>query len=138
LALPLSGVSADLRLVLAAAGAGDARAGLAYSVYLHRLRAGIAAMAAAMGGLDGLVFTGGAGERSAPLRQDACRGLEFLGISVDIAANEQGNGDRLLSAPSPVGVVVVNAREDLEIAREVGGVLGSRPAVDGGRGAQAR
>jgi len=123
--LGLSGVSADLRLVLSAADAGDERAGLAYAVYLHRLRAGVAAMAAAMGGLDGVVFTGGAGESSARLRRDACDGLGFLGVIVDDEANEHASGDRLVSPPATAApVVVVAAREDLEIARQVRAVLG--------------
>jgi len=127
--LGLSGVSADLRLVLAAADAGDAQAGLAYAVYLHRLRSGVAAMAAAMGGLDGVVFTGGAGESSARLRRDACSGLRFLGVAVDDEANKQAPapavGDRLVSpSHASASVVVVATREDLEIARQVRGALG--------------
>jgi len=122
--LGLSGVSADLRRVLAAADAGDDRAGLAYSVYLHRLRAGLAAMAAAMGGLDGVVFTGGVGENSDRLRRDACAGMGFLGLFVDDDANERAAGDRLVSpAGASVAVVVVAAREDLEIDRQVREVL---------------
>jgi len=123
--LGLSGVSSDLRLVVGAADAGNAQAGLAYHVYLHRLRAGVAAMTAAMGGVDGVVFTGGAGEKSARLRGDACRGLGFLGLAVDDDLNEAGPGDRLVSpAGASAAVVVVAAREDLEIARQVRAVLG--------------
>jgi len=125
----LSGVSADLRLVLAAADAGDGPAGLAYAVYIHRLRAGVAAMAAAMGGIDGIVFTGGAGEGSPRLRRDACEGLSFLGIAVDDTANGQMSGDRLVSAAGgATSVVVVAAREDLEIARQARTVLGWSPS----------
>jgi len=136
--LGLSGVSADLRLVVAAADAGDDRAGLAYAVYLHRLRAGVAAMTAAMDGVDGVVFTGGAGESSSRLRRDACSGLGFLGLGIDEDLNEAASGDRLVS---PVGastsVMVVAAREDLEIARQVREVLGqprsgaAPPVTDG-------
>lgn len=123
--LGLSGVSSDLRLVVDAADAGDERAGLAYAVYLHRLRAEVATMAAAMGGLDGLVFTGGVGENSERLRRDACRGLAFLGVVVDDDANEHAPGDRLVSpASASVSTVVVTAREDLEIARQVREVVG--------------
>lgn len=124
--LGLSGISGDLRLVVAAADAGDVRAGLAYRVYLHRLRAGVAAMAAAMGGLDGVVFTGGAGEGSARLRRDTCAGLEFLGLAIDGDANTHGSGDRIVSTTGArASVVVVAAREDLEIARHVREVLGA-------------
>ncbi len=64
-----------MRAVLAAEEAGDEDAALAMAVYLHRLRAGIASMAAAMDGIDAMVFTGGVGERSAPVRQRAAEGL---------------------------------------------------------------
>jgi acetate kinase len=113
--------ASDLRAVLAAADAGEADARLAYAVYVHRLRAQIAGMAAAMGGMDGLVFTGGAGEGSARLRRDACAGLGFLGVVVDDAANErEASCDRLVCTPeSPAAVAVVASREDLEIARQV-------------------
>ncbi|MDQ6929001.1 MAG: acetate/propionate family kinase, partial [Actinomycetota bacterium] len=96
----------------------DAR--LAYAVYLHRLRAGIAAMAAAMAGIDALVFTGGAGEASARLRRDACDGLDFLGISLDDDLNRGTGNDAVLSPPTAAtAAAVVETREDLEIARQV-------------------
>ncbi|MGA2520894.1 MAG: acetate/propionate family kinase [Acidimicrobiales bacterium] len=124
--LGLSG-SADLRRVIEAADEGDERGALAYDVYLHRLRGGVAAMAAAMGGTDGLVFTGGAGEHSARLRRDACEGLGFLGLVVDDARNDAAGGDGRDAVVSPgdahAAVVVVHAREDLEIARQVRAVL---------------
>lgn len=125
--LGLSGVSADLRQVLVAADRGEARAQLAFGVYVHRLRAEVAAMVAAMGGLDGLVFTGGAGEGSARLRTDTCGGLGFLGVTLDEQRNKARGDhlpDRVVSpgATSPA-VLVVHAREDLEIARQVRGLL---------------
>jgi acetate kinase len=92
----------DMREVCARAERGDPEATLAFGVYVHRLRAGIAAMAAAAGGLDGLVFTGGVGENAPSVRAAACEGLAFLG---DFA------------------VLVVEAREDLEIARQVRALL---------------
>ena len=66
-------------------------------VYLHRLRAHIASMAASMAGLDTLVFTGGVGERSAPVRWRASEGLGFLGVELDRAANEAATTDREIS-----------------------------------------
>ena len=124
----LSGTS-DMREVLARRAAGDERAALAINVYMHRLRAGIAAMAAALEGLDALVFTGGVGERSAPMRDDACRGLGFLGVRLDPAANAHAVGDAdVTAAGAPVRVLVVAAREDLEIARQVREVLGPDPS----------
>lgn len=124
--LGLSGRSGDLREVLSAADSGDERSQLAYGVYLHRLRAEVAAMAASMSGLDALVFTGGAGENSPRLRRDTCAGLGFLGLWVDEAANEGGSGDRVVSGGGTASVLVVGAREDLEIAGEVRRLLGAR------------
>jgi acetate kinase len=116
--------SADMRAVLESEAAGDADAALAVDVYLHRLRAGVAAMAAAMDGLDVLVFTGGIGERSAPIRERAAAGLGFLGIALDPAANDAVEPDADIGAPGArVRSLVVEAREDLEIARDVRRVL---------------
>jgi len=116
--------AADMRAVLRAAADGDRRATLALAVYDHRLRAGIAAMAAALGGLDALVFCGGVGEHAPSVRARAATGLAFLGIGVDRAANEEGEGDRDVTASaSAVRTLVVTAREDLEIARQMDEVL---------------
>jgi acetate kinase len=120
----LSGTSGDLRQVMASADAGDADARLAYDVYAYRIRAGVAAMVAAMDGIDALVFTGGAGEASPRLRADVCDGLGFLGIDAPAAGARGGDGDAVVSAPGAwPAVVVVAAREDLEIARHVREVL---------------
>jgi acetate kinase len=114
----------DMREVLARGEQGDADARLALAVYVHRLRAGIAAMAAALGGLDALVFTGGVGERAAPVRAAAAEGLGFLGIVLDRPANAVADGDADIGSwGSGVRTLVVRAREDLEIAREVRDVL---------------
>ena len=117
----------DMRAILAGADAGDADARLALDVYVHRLRAAIAAMAASMGGIDALLFTGGVGERSAPVRALAAAGLAFLGVEIDTARNEAGGTDdrEISAAGAAVRTLVVAAREDLEIAREVRGVLGA-------------
>ncbi len=116
--------TADMREILARAAAGDQRAELAREVYLHRLRAGIAAMAATLGGLDALAFTGGVGENSAEIRSRAMAGLGFLGVREDAARNADGTGDREIGATgAPVRSLVIAAREDLEIARQVRQVL---------------
>ena len=116
----------DMREVLARAGAGDDAAALGLAVYVHRLRAGIAAMAAAAGGLDALVFTGGVGENSAEVRARGAAGLAFLGVAVDEGRNAAATGDALVGAAgAKVQTVVVSAREDLEIAREVRAVMGA-------------
>ena len=129
--LGLSGVSADLRQVLEAADRGDERSQLAFDVYVHRLRAAVASMVAALGGLDGLVFTGGAGEGSSRLRQEACSGLGFLGLVLDDERNHGGTAsvtDRRVSpADTAPAVLVVRAREDLEIARQVRALLSGAP-----------
>lgn len=116
--------TADMREVLSRADSGDERAGLALEVYLHSLRAGIAAMAATLGGLDALVFTGGVGERSAPVRKLTVEGLGFLDLAVDEERNRSAAGDQSISGEdASVATLVVTAREDLEIARQVRAVL---------------
>ena len=117
--------SEDMRVILADDAAGDARAHLAVEVYLHRLRAGVAAMTAALGGLDALVFTGGVGENAPAIRERAIAGLEFLGLTVDPVRNSgERGGDRPIGHDgAAVGVYVIAAREDLQIAREVRAVL---------------
>jgi acetate kinase len=134
----LSG-TADMREVVARAGAGgdgagaggagadDAGARLALDVYLHRLRSCVASMAAALGGLDVLAFTGGVGERSAEIRAGAAAGLGFLGVAVDAERNQAADGDGEISAAgSAVHTVVIRAREDLEIAGQVRALLERR------------
>jgi acetate kinase len=112
--------TADMREVLSRTAAGDDAAQLALEVYLHRLRAGIAAMAATLGGLDALVFTGGVGENSSEIRARALDGLQFLGLAIDDTRNTSAPGDRDLSPPGArARTVAVRAREDLEIARQV-------------------
>jgi len=121
--LALAG-TADMREVLARADAGDDEARVALGVYVHRLRAGIAAMAAALGGLDALVFTGGVGERSAAVRAAGADGLGFLGVAIDAGRNGAADGDADVSADgAPVRTLVIPAREDLEIARQVRALL---------------
>jgi acetate kinase len=116
--------SADMREVLARSAAGEAQAELALSVYVHRLRAGIAAMAASLGGLDALAFTGGVGEGAAAVRQLAVEGLEFLGLAVDGERNDavEGDGEGTAQGAS-ARTLVIRAREDLEIARQVRAVM---------------
>jgi acetate kinase len=118
--------TADMRQVLTQAAAGDTRAELARDVYLHRLRGAIAAMAAAMNGMDALVFTGGVGENSAEIRQRTMDGLGFLGVAPDQGRNADRIGDREIGQPqAAVRAFVISAREDLEIARQVRAALGS-------------
>ncbi len=125
--LGLSG-SADMREVLARAQEGDRDARLALDVYVRRLRAGVASMAVALQGIDALVFTGGAGERAPALRARAADGLGLLGVALDAERNAAATGDAEIGARgAPVRTLVVSAREDLEIAREVRAVLRHPP-----------
>ena len=120
--LGLSG-TADMEEV---ARADTSESALAFDVYLHRLCACVAAMASAMGGVDAVVFTGGVGENSATVRETCLVSLEWLGCAVDVSANQEARGDALISLEGArVVAVVVSAREDLEIARELKRVLGS-------------
>jgi acetate kinase len=123
--LGLSEVSGDLAKVVAARGGGDGAADLAVEVYLHRLVSSIAGMAAAMSGLDALVFTAGVGENAAWLRSDVARRLGFLGVAVDEAVNASASPDADVTEPGAlVHTLVVAAREDLEVARATRRVLG--------------
>jgi acetate kinase len=123
----LSGTSGDLRDVLAAAGRGDAAAALAYDVFVHRLAREAAAMTVATAGLDLLVLTGGIGEHSPEVRRDLAARLAHLGVEVDDRLNAARPADAdVAPAGARVRTVVVTAREDLQVAREVADVL-ARP-----------
>ena len=119
--LGMTGISEDIRDVISAADAGEPRSQLAMAAYVHRIRCGIAAMAASMGGLDAVVFTGGVGETSHRIRSLVCQGLEFLGIKLD----EDGNADPnkrdldISQRECPIRLLRIYTREDLEIAAEV-------------------
>jgi acetate kinase len=121
--LGISGVSADMRQVLAATG-DCPRAQLAFDLFVYRCRAGIAAMAAALNGMDALVFTAGIGENSPQVRAAVCHGLGFLGVDLDAGSNAGARADTDLSTPqSRVRVLLVRAREEWMIARKVLAVL---------------
>jgi acetate kinase len=116
--------TADLKTILDREAAGDDTAVVAVAVYVHRVRSAAAAMAAAMGGLDVLVFTGGVGEHAPAVRGRVCDGLGFLGIELDTASNESPELDADIGAGgASVRSFVVRAREDLQIARGVRAVL---------------
>jgi acetate kinase len=122
--------TADMRVVLSEARAGQPEAQLALDVYGHRLRAGIASMAASMGGMDALVFTGGVGEHSPEVRELAVRDLGFLGVILDREANQENACDRSIGVQGcTVAALVVAAREDLEIVAETREVLATRPGL---------
>jgi acetate kinase len=109
-----------MRDLLAARAQGDPDATLAIGVYVHRLRAKVAAMMAATQGADALIFTAGVGENAPPIRSETCAGLGWLAVQIDEAANSAVTGsDGEISAPgAAVRTLVVLAREDLQIAGE--------------------
>ncbi|HLZ36159.1 MAG TPA: acetate kinase, partial [Mycobacteriales bacterium] len=124
--LALAG-TADMREVVAARAAGEPAGRIAFDVYVHRLRAAIAAMSAAIGGLDALVFTAGVGENAPAVRAAAAEGLGFIGVRLDPARNDTAVPDAEIGAlGAAVRSLVVAAREDVLIARQVRGVLAGR------------
>ncbi|HKC49892.1 MAG TPA: acetate/propionate family kinase [Myxococcota bacterium] len=122
--LGVSGISADMREVQAAARGGDARARLALDVYAHRVRQAIGALAVTLGGVDALVFTAGVGENSSEVRAASCRGLECLGLELDPEANAGARPDAdVARRDSPGRILVVATREEETMLREVTRVL---------------
>lgn len=118
--LGISGVSSDMREVEAAVEEGNERARLALDMYSYRIRKYIGAYAAAMGGVDTIIFTAGVGEHQWDVRQAAVSGLEFIGVRLDEAKNRANNGEEeIISTPdSRVKVVVVPTDEELLIASD--------------------
>src|ERR1022692_1591204 len=114
--LGVSGISSDMRQILAASKNGDepakmARAKLALDIYIHRLRSGIGAMIAVLGGVDALVFTAGVGENSPEVRAAVCDNFAFLGLKLDQAKNAQSPPDADISAPdSHLPVLLIHAQ----------------------------
>jgi acetate kinase len=129
----VSGLSGDMREILGARAAGEARASLALDLYVSRLREGIAAMATALDGLDGLVFTGGVGEHAAEVRAAACAGFAWMGLALDEATNAATVADvDVATAESRARILVLHTREALMVARETARVLRSAPAAVAG------
>ncbi len=131
--------TADMREILAGAEAGRDEAVLALGVYLHRLRASIAAMTASLGGLDAIVFTGGVGERSPAIRALAADGLGYLGIELDAARNE-GRGPSAAAEPLDRGIRAARGIA-APVDREIGAGWGIAAPVDreiGAAGARVR
>jgi acetate kinase len=118
----LSGVSNDMRDVRRAASHGDVRAQRALAVFGYRVRKAIGAFAAAMGGLDGIVFTGGIGENDAATRRESLAGLEWFGVRIDDRANDAGE-TVVHAADSDVAVLVVGTDEERMIAEQSNAVL---------------
>jgi acetate kinase len=117
--LGISGISSDMRQIVAAMIQNNQRAKLAFDIFVHRLQTGIGAMVAALGGIDALVFTAGIGENSPEVRAAACSQFAFLRLKLDPAKNAESLADQEISPPdSAVRVLIVRAQEDWAIARD--------------------
>lgn len=115
----ISGLSSDMRQIEAAISEGNTQAQLAFDLFIHRLRSGIGAMLASLGGLDALVFTGGIGEHSSSVREAACREFEFLNLKLDSLKNEAHPIDQDIATPdSTVRIFAIHTQEDWAIAKE--------------------
>ena len=116
----LVGGSSDMRDLEAAVEAGDERATMVLDVYNYRIKKYIGAYAAAMNGVDIILFTGGVGENQADMREAFCNGLDYLGVSLDKAKNNTVRGDEaIISTPdSKVTVCVIPTDEELMIAKD--------------------
>ena len=129
--LGISGLSGDMRDILAEMHQGNERAKLAFDLYVHRLRTAIGGMAAVLEGLDVLVFTAGVGENSPEVRAATCRGLEFLGVTIDLNRNRKPLLDADISSPdSRVKVLVIRAAEDWAIAGECWKLCRCPPSIN--------
>jgi len=117
----VSGISSDMKTLLDQRN-NSPQASQAITFYCYTVRKYIGALSAVLGGLDTLVFTGGIGERSAPIRWLICRGLEYLGLILDPVSNDT-HADVISAKHSPCGVRVIPTNEDIMIARHAGEVL---------------
>jgi acetate kinase len=117
--LGVSGISGDLREVLAAAQAGAPRAQLAYQRFVWTLRRALGAMAGVLGGADAIVFTGGIGENQPEVRREVAAALAFAGLRLEETESESINDRVISSSDSRITALLIHAREDLVILSEV-------------------
>jgi acetate kinase len=116
--LGISGISGDLRQILAAVKAGHERAKLAFDIYIHRLQSAIGAMIAVLGGVDAVIFTAGVGENSPEVRAATCEKFGYVGLKLDPEKNLSAFCDQDVAASdSSVRALVIHAQEDWAIAR---------------------
>jgi acetate kinase len=118
--LGVSGVASDMRALLASAAPS---AKLAVDLYVYRIRREVGSLAAALGGLDAIVFTGGIGEHAVVIRERVCQDAAWLGVELDAAANARG-GPRISVEPSRVRAWVIPTNEEFMIARHTQRVVG--------------
>ena len=123
----ISGVSSDFRDLESAASQGNVRAQLARDVFTYNVRKLIGAYAAAMGGVDGIIFTAGVGENDGAVRLDSCKGLEFMGVKIDEEANKLRGKEVVIStADSHVKVMIIPTDEELMIASDTAAIVGGK------------
>ena len=122
--LGVSGGSSDMRELEAAVAAGNPKAILAEKMYFYRIKKYIGAYAAALGGVDIILFTGGVGENQANCRSEVCEGLEFMGVKIDLEKNKVRGEEAIISADdSKVTVAVIPTDEELMIASDTLAIL---------------
>lgn len=115
----ISGVSSDMREIVAEMNQGNKRAKLAFDVFCYRIKKYIGAYIAALGGLDALIFTGGIGENSPDVRRAVCEGMEYLGIDIEKSSNTSKEKEKIVNSPKAnVSVYVIPTNEELMIAME--------------------
>ncbi len=120
----LSCVSSDFRDLESAAGKGDAKAALAREKFAYEVKKYVGAYAAAMGGVDAVIFTAGVGENDKAIRSMVCEGLEYMGVKLDAAANDVRGKETVLSTPdSKVKVLLIPTNEELMIAMDTAGIV---------------
>lgn len=124
----LLGIAAenDMRALLTMRGEGSAAAHLAIAMFVYRLRKTVGALAAAMGGIDALVFTAGIGENAADIRAEVCESLAFIGIEIDSQLNAIRNDVPRLISTGNCAVLVIPTNEELQIARATAGFVGGK------------
>ena len=123
--LGVSGVSSDMRELEAAVAEGNPKAILAEKMYFYRIKKYIGAYAAALGGVDVILFTGGVGENQASCRAGVCKGLEFMCVKLDAEKNKVRGEEAIISAAdSKVKVVVIPTDEELLIASDTMDIVG--------------
>jgi acetate kinase len=126
----ISGISSDMREIIEEMRNGDKKATYAFDVFTYRVKKYIGAYAAAMGGLDAVVFTGGIGENSAEVRNASCSGLDFLGITIDAAVNESPERQKDISAKgTKTRVLVIPTNEELVIALDTEEIVKARSSA---------
>ena len=125
--LGISGLSSDMREIEKADNEGNERARLALQMYSYRIKKYIGEYAAAMGGVDIIVWTAGVGENQEGVRWDSCQGLEFLGVKMDKEANHCRGVERIISAPdSKVKVCLIPTDEEIVIARDTVDIVSNK------------